>query len=269
MISTHIVRLTDSKVVSEGRQVFTTREGLNPGGSIKDHMVYGELSDWLKKGVVKAGDRVSEVTSGSTGFSLAYYAQYFGLTCDLFLPLEFPLKLQEQLIHMGAHLHLVPREEAYEQHEFFCKNSGSRAFNQLYDSAKSRHYQTWGESIQRQIGNIDCVMGAIGTGHSLKGVAKAFPEAVCISVEPEEGCFISGIRNISTERYGLCDTCNISDFYKRIVLAPSEFFNKEQVITCGGLIHVGDTFKLVLGALKFLNDDWKFDRILAIGANNT
>ena len=80
MIQTNLVQLIDRRIrLSRDVQLWTSLEGENPGGSIKDRMVLPELLQLKTKGI----NNISEISAGSTALSLAFYSQKFGLKCEL------------------------------------------------------------------------------------------------------------------------------------------------------------------------------------------
>jgi len=249
-------------------RIFTTAEGHNPGGSIKDHLVWGELSEQRAKGNLKAGSLVSEVSAGSTALSLAYYCQQFDFKCHLFLPNQADPNLQEKLRILGATLHLCDVQNIYSQHDEFHKSSKSFAFNQLGDASKSRHYVSFGQQIFQQAGNFDVIAGAVGTGLSLKGTALGLRATRIFSAEPEVGFKVNGIRNIESERYGAQDSCKTSDFERRWIVKQSECFANETVRTTNGTLRIGPSFQVVLGAIQRMSQNQEFIKVLALGAKN-
>ena len=271
MIKTDIVEIKTEGLLDEAFssvRIFTTVEGENPGGSIKDHMVEGELQFLLQQKTIKLGSLISEVSAGSTAVSLAYYGKQYGLKCHLFLPQETPLETQNKLKSLGANLHLAEAKLLYKLHDEFCKESGSYAFNQLFDKQKSRHYHALGKFIQSELKKIDLVIGSVGTGHSIKGIAKAIKNAKVFSAEPVSPLQIKGVRNIEVDRYGEHDPCSIQDFDQRIFVAENECPQIKTLETLTRSIAIGPSFNLVLGALKKLSYGKKFPIILALGANN-
>lgn len=264
-----VVEITDPEVLKScpGIRVFTTLEGENPGGSIKDRMVIGELEELLACGLLRPKDRVGEVSAGSTAKSLAFHTKRLGLRCVLFVP-DFLAKVEvEAMKSLGAEVYPVKVEGAYEQFETFCAKSGVHPFNQAKDIAKRRFYSDLGESAQAQIGKIDVLIGAVGTGHSLLGTADAIhPKPYLMTAEPGEGS-VSGIRNLEKDRYGESDPCDPSYFDQRVVLSSDQYFPKSQILTSVGLVEIPDSFRVVLGALSAAPKSQQ-KNIFLVGASN-
>jgi cysteine synthase len=248
MIKTQIVEITDQKIGHEGVRIFTSVEGQNLGGSIKDHLVYHELDELVRSGHLQAGDSISEVSAGSTALSLAYYGKAHGLIVDLFIPTDTAPEKISQLQTSGAIIHLAPRETIYEIHAEYLQKHGGFYFNQLWDSTKMRHYANFGQNFENQIGPIDIILGAVGTGHSLKGVG-----------------------NIESERYGPKDPCHAQDFHQRMIIDQHEFFQDSKLETDAGTLLISTSFRLVLGAVQKLLKQSASplpQKLLAIGADN-
>lgn len=268
MIATEVVELLEPALVAPGFRIFTTIEGANPGGSIKDHLVLGELEELRDSGRLRPGMKISEVSAGSTALSLATHARAFALDCHLFLPQNAPDELRARLRALGATVHLHPRESIYAAHDEFSRAHGTWPLRQLEDPTKSRHYVSLGRKIAQLTGGVDAVVGAVGTGHSLKGVAQGLGNCRTISAEPEPGLMISGIRNIDSERYGSHDSCRIEDFDERLIIPASQCYHSEKILASRA-IRAGSSFHVVLGAVRRLISTQSPCRLLALGASNT
>ncbi len=56
------------------------------------------------------------------------------------------------------------------------------------DKTKRRFYSALGNAAQAQIGKIEILIGAVGTGHSLMGTADGItPTPYIVSAEPRDG----------------------------------------------------------------------------------
>jgi cysteine synthase A len=68
------------------RRIFAKYESLNLTGSIKDRMALFILEDAYQHGVIHAGDRIIEVTSGNTGISFAALGRALHHPVTIFMP---------------------------------------------------------------------------------------------------------------------------------------------------------------------------------------
>ena len=67
--NTPIVKL--EKINSTNSNIYLKLDNLNPSGSIKDVMVFWMIQMAEKRGELKKGSRIIEVTTGNTGISFA------------------------------------------------------------------------------------------------------------------------------------------------------------------------------------------------------
>lgn len=273
MIKTNVVEITDPRLEIRGRgaRVFTSLEGENPGRSIKDHAVVGELTAWLETGILQPGDAVAEISAGSTALSLAYWTRRLGLQCVLFVPDSAPTESLERMRNWGAELHSVDAADAakaYADFDDYCRSRRLRKFNQMADKGKRRHYGRLASAIQSDV-DLDLLIGAVGTGHSLLGVGQALGEQILIfSAEPVEGQKVVGIRNLAHERFGKDDPCSVADIPRRIEVDSRHYFPDSQLETSAGLIEVPLSFQLVLGALAKTVSDRENLEIFALSASS-
>jgi cysteine synthase len=264
-----VVEIVDSQIARDGTRLFTTLEGENPSGSIKDRMVLGELSELLAAGRLRPGDRVSEVSAGSTARSLAHHCRELGLACDLFVPDTLPAEQTALLEDLGAHVHRGSREQGYALYEQFCAIERPHRFEQLSDHSLLRHYSPLGADVDEQAGPIDTVIGAVGTGHSLLGVADGIePKPFVVSAEPAEPNAVLGIRNVELERFGPQDACKPELFDLRLVLDADARRDFDHVLTDQGEIVIGRSFALVLSAVERLLAGRPVERLFLVGAEN-
>jgi cysteine synthase len=264
-----VVEIVDSRIARNGARMFTTLEGENPSGSIKDRMVHGELSALVDAGELKEGDRVSEVSAGSTARSLAHHSRRLGLVCDLFVPDTVPEEAIAELEQLGANVYSGNREEGYALYMKYCEEHPNHPLNQLGDESLARHYTTIGATVSELAGPIDTIIGAVGTGHSLLGAAGGIdPAPFVVTAEPAEPNAVLGIRNIELERFGPQDGCKPELFDLRLVLDAGERRDFGAVATDKGEMAIGESFSLVLSAAERLVAERDVERLLLVGAEN-
>ena len=264
-----ILEIVDDRVTRDGTRLFTTLEGENPSGSIKDRMVLGELSELLHSGSLSRGDMVSEVSAGSTAKALAYHCRELGLVCELFVPDTLPDEEAEALEGLGANVHRGSREEGFALYDQFCEENPVHRLDQLSDQSLLRHYRALGAAANEQAGPFGAVLGAVGTGHSLLGVAEGVePRPFVATAEPAEPYAILGVRNLELERYGPQDSCKPEMFDLRLVVAGDERRDFGPVETDQGQIEIGTSFALVLSAVDKLLEEQQAERLFLIGAQN-
>ena len=268
MQAPQVVEITDSRWSANGTRVFTTLEGVNPSGSIKDRMVLGELEELFEAGRLSPGDRVSEVSAGSTARSLAYHSRELGLVCDLFVPDTIPEEAIAALEQLGANVYSGNREEGYALYMKYCEEHPNHPLNQLGDESLSRHYAPIASAASEH-GPFDAIVGAVGTGHSLLGIAERLtPRPHVVSAEPAEPNAIAGVRNVELERFGPGDGCTPDLFDERIVVEAADREDTGEVETDAGPMVVGESFGLVLAAIPRLIRERAPERVFLVGAEN-
>jgi cysteine synthase len=253
----------------DGNRVFTSLEGENPGGSMKDHMVAGEIAHLFKSGQVKKGSIISEVSAGSTAISLAYYCQEQGLRCTLFVPNTVLPSLVESLTSQGAEVFQEDMANIYPRYEkFLLEQPGSVRFDQLFDFQKRRHYHSLGQRAAAHIGDpVSALIGAVGTGHSLLGTAEGAKAHWVVSTEPQAGFAVSGVRNIELNRYGERDELGPQDFNQRVLLSEDQLLGTDVIKTDAGMVKIGPSFKLVLAGVQEYLHGKSQQNIFALGAS--
>ena len=184
-------------------------EGNNPGGSVKDRAALGMISGALKRGQIKAGDKLVEATSGNTGIALAMIAQLMGLKMTLIMPDN---STKERVLSMeayGATVILTPAQKTIEYSrelaESMSRNEGYFMLDQFANADNyEMHYKTTGPEIWRDTGGqITHFVSAMGTTGTIMGVSKYLKEqnqaVQIVGTQPTEGSCIPGIRRWSPE----------------------------------------------------------------------
>ncbi|QDK45878.1 hypothetical protein DOM22_12310 [Bdellovibrio sp. ZAP7] len=253
----------------DGNRVFTSLEGENPGGSMKDHMVEGEISYLFESGRVVKGSIISEVSAGSTAVSLAHYCKERGLRCTLFVPKTVMPSLVESLTSQGAEVFQEDMSNIYPNYEkFLLDQPGSVRFDQLFDFQKRRHYHFLGQQAAAHIGGpVSALIGAVGTGHSLLGTAEGAKAQWVVSTEPQAGLAVSGVRNIELNRYGERDELGPQDFNQRVLVSKEQMLVADVIKTDAGMVSVGSSFKLVLAGVQHFLHGKSQQNIFALGAS--
>jgi cysteine synthase len=272
MTSTVFVEIVDpwfKEALASGHRILTSLEGENPGGSIKDHMVKNELQSLLQAGRLRPGQAVSELSAGSTALSLAHYCRELSLRCILFLPDTVSPELVARLQKQADEVHLLEPTTAYEEYGKICAVKGYHPLNQLFDEKKKTHYHALGRQILNYAPKVTHLVGAVGTGHSLLGIAQG-ANIRAISAEPVPPWKISGCRNIDAERYGAEDRCTPDLFARRVRLESSSnsIFPSLYVQSHLGRLEISSSFQLVLGAIKQILNGLTSTTVFAVGAAN-
>src|SRR5437660_10504481 len=174
-------------------------ETLRRGGSVKDGSGVGMIDDAERRGLLKPGGTIVEPTSGNTGHALAITAaikdyRMIFVMADKQSPEKIAL-----LRAYGAEVVVcptaVPRDspESYYSvaerlsHEIPGAFQPNQYFNQANQQA---HYETTGPEIRAQTdGKVDVVVGGLGTGGTITGVARFLkekkPAVMIVGADPE------------------------------------------------------------------------------------
>src|SRR5256885_1527458 len=195
---TPLVRL--SRITAGLRPTILAKvETLNPGGSVKDRIGLRMIEDAERSGQLKPGGTIVEPTSGNTGHALAIAAAIRGYrTIFVMADKQSPAKIALPRAY-GAEVvdcpSAVPRdspESYYSVAERLSREiPGAFQPNQYFNQANPRsHYETTGPEIWEQTdGKVDVVVGGLGTGGAMTGIARPLKgtkkSRLAVSAEPE------------------------------------------------------------------------------------
>jgi len=207
---TPLVRL--NKVVPfEHTQVFAKLEWYNPFGAVKDRVAANLIRDAEERGVLSAGKKLVEATSGNTGLGLAMIGNAKGYALQTPLSKAIPLEKRTVLRFFGA--------DVVELDDSLCPAPGAPegAIAQARDTAATQdefeildqyvneanpgaHYRTTGPEIWRQTeGRITHFVAGLGTCGTITGTGRFLkeknPAIQVLGVCPEEGHDIPGTRS--------------------------------------------------------------------------
>ncbi len=177
-------KMTSSRNI--GATVLVKAEFLNPTGSIKDRMAVYVLDRAAERGDLKPGGTIVEATSGNTGAAVAMYASANGYKSILTIPDKMSKEKVDMLKALGAEVHVCKTAVPAESPESYYE-TGKRLHRETKDSYWvgqyfnldniEAHYMLTGPEIWKQTkGQIDCLVGGIGTGGTMSGTAKYLKE---------------------------------------------------------------------------------------------
>lgn len=166
--------------------VLAKMEQLNPGGSVKDRMAVNMVRRAEEAGLVKAGCTLVESTSGNTGLGLAVIAAVRGYRCIFTMPDKMSKEKIDMLKAYGAEV-VITRTDLDHQHpdsyvevakRIARETPGAFYTDQYYNMNNPQaHYLTTGPEIWEDTdGQIDALVGGIGTGGTISGVGKYLKE---------------------------------------------------------------------------------------------
>ena len=181
-------------------EILAKLELFNPY-SVKDRPVLAMIEAAESDGTLAAGATVVEATSGNTGMAIAMICGVRGYHCVLVMSEIQSIERRQVLQALGAEVVLTPKEHGTKGAREEAKRIAAER-NALYIGQHDNpnnplaHERTTAEELWTDTdGRIDALVGGLGTGGTLCGVARALkprkPSFQTIGVEPESSPFIS------------------------------------------------------------------------------
>ncbi|KAA6346686.1 Cysteine synthase [termite gut metagenome] len=178
-------------------------EYFNPGGSVKDRIALAMIEDAEARGVLSAGAVIIEPTSGNTGVGLAWVSAVKGYKLILTMPETMSVERQNLLKALGANLILTPGAKGMKgaierANELLVETPGAIILQQFENPANPAvHARTTAQEILKDTdGKIDILVGGVGTGGTLTGVASVLkkhnPNIQIVAAEPDRSPVLSG-----------------------------------------------------------------------------
>lgn len=178
-------------------------EYFNPLGSVKDRIAYAMITDAEERGVINKDTVIIEPTSGNTGIGLAFVAAAKGYRLIITLPENFSLERRSLMKALGAELILTPGSEGMagairKAQELAGENPNSFIPLQFENPANPEiHRKTTAEEIWKDSdGEVDIIIGGVGTGGTITGAGEALkekkPGIKVVAVEPFSSPVLSG-----------------------------------------------------------------------------
>lgn len=197
------------KIVPPGSaRVLVKLEGGNPTGNMKDRMAKTAIEAAERDGRLQPGGTVVEYTGGSTGASLALVCAAKGYRCRIVTSDAFSDEKTRTAQAFGAEIVLIPSDgkkitEALIRKMMDAARQISQEprhwwFDQLNNPDAASGYYPMGEEIWRQsAGKVDAFVQAVGSAHSLNGVARVLrarnANLRVVAAEPAESAVLSGM----------------------------------------------------------------------------
>ncbi|MBI0537571.1 cysteine synthase A [Roseomonas sp. KE2513] len=179
-------------------------EFFNPLGSVKDRIGLAMVEEAERAGLISPGEStLIEPTSGNTGIALAFVAAAKGYRLVVTMPDGASAERRKMMALLGAELVLTPAAKgmagAIARAEALVAETPGAWMPRQFDNPANpaMHAATTAEEIWADTGGeVDAVVGGVGTGGTLTGIARALkprrPGMRVIAVEPAESAVLSG-----------------------------------------------------------------------------
>lgn len=200
--NTPLVRL--NRIVQGSKAtVLAKLECFNPLASVKDRIGVAMIEAAENAGLIDKDTVIVEPTSGNTGIALAFVCAARGYRLILFMPETMSMERRALLRFLGAELVLTPGAEgmrgAVARALEFARNTPKSFVPQQFENLANPeiHRRTTAEEIWRDTdGQVDIVVGGVGTGGTLTGVGQVIkarkPSFRIVAVEPAASPVLSG-----------------------------------------------------------------------------
>lgn len=195
-----------NKIGSEfASDIYVKYEALNPGGSIKDRAARHMVETAERSGLLKPGGTIIEASAGNTGVGLALAAAVKGYKLIVIMPDKMSDEKVALLRAYGAEVVMTPTAVAPDSPDNYLQKAkalqktipGSFRAAQFenLDNPAAHHRSTGPEIWEDTQGEIDVLVGGIGSGGTLSGAGRFLkqmnPNLTVIGADPE-GSILSG-----------------------------------------------------------------------------
>jgi cystathionine beta-synthase len=198
--------------------IYAKLELMNPGGSVKDRIAKYMIEKAEREGKLKPGDTIIENSSGNTAMGLAIVCRQKGYNLKIVIRDTTSPEKIKMLNVLGVDVIKVD-SSLPPDHMFSYNNyalSLTKADPSLFYIAQHNnldnnetHYSTTGPEIWEQMkGNIDYLIGGIGTGGTILGAGKFLkeknPNIKIIGIDPAGSVFYNYFKTkklIKSSRY--------------------------------------------------------------------
>lgn len=195
---------------AQGATILAKIESRNPANSVKCRIGANMIWEAEQSGVLTAGKKIVEPTSGNTGIALAYVAAARGYPLTLTMPSSMSLERRKILKALGANLVLTEpakgMQGAVDKAQEIADGDSNFVLLQQFENPANPdiHFKTTGPEIwQDTEGRVDIFVAGVGTGGTISGVSKYIKDTQgkaieSIAVEPEASDIIKQSLNGQT-----------------------------------------------------------------------
>ena len=206
VVRTPLIRLElpDAPGLSSATEIFLKLETLQPIGAFKirgAHNVVRQLSDDERR------DGVWTVSAGNAGQGVALAARHAGIPCSVMVIDTAPRTKIEAIGRLGATIVPATYDECWRTVESHASSRMRGRFIHPFDDDRFiAGNATLGLEILEDLPRVDAIVGAVGGGGLLSGVASAVkalkPDTRIIAAEPETAAPLAmSLRNGCASRF--------------------------------------------------------------------
>ena len=187
-----------------GARVLAKWEGANPTGSMKDRMALSAIECAERDGDLDPGQRVVELTGGSTGASLAFVCSVKGYPLSLVTADCFAEEKIQMMRALGADVEVMatPEGQIYpgivddmrELVDEIVAETGAYYHDQFHNPHDPAGYRGLGTEILADCPEVTDFVMAVGTGACSMGTARVLRDDRDVTVtlvEPDESATLS------------------------------------------------------------------------------
>jgi cysteine synthase A len=172
---------------------------LNPSGSLKDRVYYRMITEAIKRGTIKPGMEIVEVSTGNAGIACTWVGTLLGYKVTIVMPAGMSEERKKLIRYLGGNIIETPGAESdvdisYDLVKKMVKEHPEKYwFPDQYTNldAVAAHHDTTGAEIWEQTsGKVDGVVLTQGTGGTITGVGRYLrernPKVMLYAAEPSE-----------------------------------------------------------------------------------
>ncbi len=184
--------------------IYAKLDYLNPSGSLKDRVYYRMITEAIKRGDLKPGMEIVEVSTGNAGIACTWVGTLLGYKVTIVMPAGMSEERKKLIRALGGNIVETPGAESdadisYEvAMKMYKEHPDKYWFPDQYSNpdAIAAHHDTTGAEIWEQTGGkVDALVLTQGTGGTLTGAGKYLreknPKVKLYAVEPTEAPMLS------------------------------------------------------------------------------
>jgi len=183
-------------------RIWVKLEGQNPSGSVKDRAAIYNIKGAIKRGTLVDGKTILDASSGNMACSLAYFGAVMGYPVTVVCSSKLTEDKARFIQYFGAKL-LKIGDYTIDGNRY-CRNTLMASeperyvfLDQLHNWDNSlAHYETTGREIMADLPDVQVVVGSLGSGGTMNGVARFIKERKSsikiVTVEAAAGTKIPG-----------------------------------------------------------------------------